>query len=119
VFSPDGSKISKLRSDMLDNGELDSAGISVVDCSNGITDAEKENVRIFPLNLVKGMEFDVVFFHDINNIQDLSMIDKYLYVGLSRAAFYLAVTLDKEIPENIRDIQGLFETEADWRYTGK
>jgi DNA helicase IV len=50
--------------------------------------------------MVKGMEFDVVFFHNIDNT-DLSedLVKRYLYVGVSRASFYLGATFNNDCPE--------------------
>lgn len=75
-------------------------GIKVVDCSGGSTIGETSQVRVFPINMVKGMEFDVVFFHNIDNT-DLSedLVKRYLYVGVSRASFYLGATFNNDCPE--------------------
>lgn len=46
------------------------------------------------------MEFDVVFFHNIDdaNLSD-DLVKRYLYVGGSRAAFYLGATFINDKPE--------------------
>ena len=73
--------------------------IEVVDCSGGKMIGRKDSVRVFRLSEVKGMEFEVVFFHNIDRAihQDSSsLIRRYLYVGISRATNYLAATFCKE-----------------------
>ena len=43
------------------------------------------------------MEFDVVFFHNIDvQVDNKELLKRYIYVGVSRAAFYLGVTMNEE-----------------------
>lgn len=75
-------------------------GIAVVDCSKGQTIGNHEQVRVFPIDLVKGMEFDVVFFHNIDDTNfSNDLIKRYLYVGVSRASFFLGATFKNNCPE--------------------
>lgn len=94
---------------------LEDEGIDVVDCSNGLVDAKKDTVRIFPIDMVKGMEFEVVFFNDIETISNTKLIDRYLYIGLSRASFYMGVTSSPGIEDKTSNIKSLFQTTGDWR----
>lgn len=73
--------------------------IKVVDCTGGKTFARKDCVRVFRLSEVKGMEFEVVFFHHIDEAikENASQImRRYLYVGISRATSHLAATFMQE-----------------------
>ena len=57
------------------------------------------------------MEFDVVFFHNIDNSSaDTEILKRYIYVGVSRAAFFLGITLSDEN----KDISKYFEKNKDW-----
>lgn len=57
------------------------------------------------------MEFDVVFFHNLDKSDaDLELKKRYIYVGVSRAAFFLGVTMHEEI----REISRYFEKNKDW-----
>lgn len=70
------------------------AGIEIVDGSEGNVLASSNQIRVYPIEVVKGMEFDVVFFHNIDNaFVDESLIKRYIYVGVSRAAFFLGITM--------------------------
>ena len=74
--------------------------IKVVDCTGGKTFARKDCVRVFRLSEVKGMEFEVVFFHHIDEAikENASQImRRYLYVGISRATSHLAATFTQEV----------------------
>lgn len=53
---------------------------------------EGEKVVVYPLNLVKGLEFEAAFFFNLDQIADPTMQERFLYVGLSRATFYLGAT---------------------------
>lgn len=84
------------------------------------------NVRVYPINLIKGMEFDVVFFNNIQSIVDsevnsinsndsLDIIQKYIYVGLSRAAFYLGVTSSESgLSEDLQKLSEQFDCKDNW-----
>lgn len=77
------------------------AGIEIVDGSEGNVLASSNQIRVYPIDVVKGMEFDVVFFHNIDNAKvDDDLIKRYIYVGVSRAAFFLGITLNAD-NENI------------------
>ena len=117
IFANDKHEIAELKELMDESDKLDAAGIEVIDCSNGLTDANKDTIRIFPLEMVKGMEFEVVFFHNIDNIDALNLLDRYLYVGLSRASFYMGVTSGCELNDLMLDIYMLFQTDGNWKIT--
>ena len=79
---------------------IDDTGIEVINGSEGNVLASKNNIRVYPIDVVKGMEFDVVFFHNIDKvIADPDLVKRFIYVGVSRAAFFLGVTMSKEMPE--------------------
>ena len=87
--------------------------IDVVDCSGGNID-NKEVVRVFRLSEVKGMEFDAVFFYDIDTAIESSsdkIMRRYLYVGVSRAASHLAATMTTE--EGNENIAKYFDQETE------
>lgn len=85
--------------------------LSVINGSDGQTLGTKNQVRVFPIDTVKGMEFDVVFFHNIDNTDfDDELVKRYLYVGVSRASFYLGATFKNANPELIK----YFTQDEDW-----
>ena len=86
-------------------------GIGVIDGSAGNVLGTKNQIRVYPIDVVKGMEFDVVFFHNIDkNSSKSDMIKRYIYVGVSRAAFFLGITLE----EDISDITKYFAVGEKW-----
>jgi superfamily I DNA/RNA helicase len=74
-------------------------GIEIVDCSGGKKLDSKEVVRVFRLSEVKGMEFEAVFFYDIDKAivgHSAKIMRRYLYVGVSRATSHLAATISSK-----------------------
>jgi hypothetical protein len=97
VFVGDDVNIKEFINRIEDTGILD--GIEVVDCSGGKKLESKEVIRVFRLSEVKGMEFEAVFFYDIDKaIEGHSdkIMRRHLYVGISRATSHLAATMTAE-----------------------
>lgn len=57
------------------------------------------------------MEFESVFFIDIDDYENgsIKILDKLIYVGVSRATYYLAITLKKDFPKILKPIKHLFK----------
>lgn len=114
VFVSSADEIPTLKENMEDSEDLENAGIDVINCSNGDIDPRKDTVRLFPIDMVKGMEFEVVFFHNLDLIRNTKLIDRYLYIGLSRAAFYMGVTASDDVDANIQKVMPLFKQGGTW-----
>jgi DNA helicase IV len=70
--------------------------IKVLDGTSASKIAES-HICVYPIDVVKGMEFDVVFFHNVDKTDaEMDNVKRYIYVGLSRAAFFLGVTMEEE-----------------------
>lgn len=75
------------------------------------TSIPESHICVYPISVVKGMEFDVVFFHNIDKTDaDMDLLKRYIYVGVSRAAFFLGITMNEEN----REISRYFEKNKDW-----
>ena len=89
-------------------------GIEVVDCTDGKKLEGKDMVRVFRLSEIKGMEFEVAFFYDIDTALHsqyaVEMMRKHLYVGISRAATHLAATMTTA--DGNQSILKYFETDS-------
>lgn len=73
--------------------------IEVADCTDNRTSQQTKCVRVFRMREVKGMEFEVAFFHNIDRAlrhEQPEMMRRYLYVGISRASSHLAATFTQE-----------------------
>jgi DNA helicase IV len=115
ILVGDDVNIQEMINIMLDQNILN--GISIEDCSENRESETKKCVRIFRLSDVKGMEFEVVFFYDIDKAlegQTKKMMRRYLYVGVSRATSHLAATFTQE--EGNEEIIKYFDrTKRNWR----
>lgn len=114
VFVGENEDTRKLKKRFEESDILDGSGIHFKDCSDGDLN-DKNAVRIFRLSSVKGMEFEVAFFHNIDKAMDecssIRWMRRYLYVGVSRATTHLAATFMRK--EGNEDIIRYFDTETD------
>lgn len=83
--------------------------------SDGRTVGQESNVRVFDIQHIKGLEFEAVFFVAIDRLAALhpELFDKYLYVGITRAATYLGVTCEGTLPPAIESLRTHFG--QDWQ----
>ena len=77
---------------------------------------DSARVRIFPVQEIKGLEFEAVFYIDLDRMAEVheSLIDKYVYVGLSRARNFLGVTFDNRFPKKLSCIEKHFQLNGKW-----
>ncbi len=115
IFVGDEVNVPKFINTIYDTDLLN--GIDVVDCTGGRALNRSDVVRVFLISEVKGMEFEVAFFHNLDkalNGSSNTLMKKFLYVGLSRATTHLAATFSKE--EGYEEVISYFDrTSANWR----
>lgn len=113
IFLPDENLLENFASKLGSIDTLADVGINVKPCRNGEVLGDKDTVRVFSIDKIKGLEFEAVFFHNLDTLQTQNLSDdlllKYLYVGLSRATFYLGLTLKKELTGNLVFLQANFD----------
>ncbi|MBK8813202.1 MAG: ATP-binding domain-containing protein [Acidobacteria bacterium] len=80
---------------------LNEYSIDVEPCKLGKILGTGSNIRVFSIEFIKGLEFEGVFYIDIDRSYEHhpELVDKYLYVGLTRATTFLGVTYADKIPE--------------------
>lgn len=80
-------------------------------CFGGKVLGTQAKVRIFNIKFIKGLEFEAVFFTSVDEMarNEPGLLDKYLYVGLTRARNFLAVTYKDHFPGNIDFIKTQFQ----------
>lgn len=89
-------------------------GIKIEDCTDNRQAEGSDIVRVFNLHEVKGMEFEVAIFYDLDVAlanADPCVMRRYLYVGISRATTHLAATFSKE--KGNEDIIKYFDRDAE------
>lgn len=113
IFLPDDD-IDQFAKQLGDIDALADVGIHVRASKDGNVLGDANTVRVFPVNYIKGMEFQAVFFHNLDGIaarhKNEEMVMKNLYVGLSRASFYMGITMTEDTAE-FAFLNELFETE--------
>jgi DNA helicase IV len=84
--------------------------IQVSACPQGQVMGNDNDVRVFAVEHIKGLEFEAVFFIGVDRLADLQpeLFDKYLYVGTTRAATYLGITCDNLLPDAISGLKDRF-----------
>lgn len=67
-------------------------------------------IRVFDIQHIKGLEFEAVFFINIDKLAEEKplLFDKYLYVGVTRATTYLGITCEKSLPSQIEHTRSMF-----------
>ncbi len=109
IFVGDEMNVQRFINTIYDTDLLN--GIDVVDCTDGRALNRSDVVRVFRISEVKGMEFEVAFFHNLDEAlhgRTTGLMKKYLYVGLSRATTHLAATFCN--PDDSCDVIRYFDT---------
>ena len=102
-------KVKKLADEL--NKRLKHNNIAVDACENGRIIGNRHSVRVFCIDYIKGLEFEAAFFMDVDELADLKprIFEKYLYVGISRAATFLGLTSRRtKMPDKIENLRSMF-----------
>lgn len=112
IFVPSEAKVQPVAEAL--NRELQEQNFRVVPCPNGQVVGHHNEIRVFDVQHIKGLEFEAVFFVDLDILADekADLFSGYLYVGATRAATYLGVTCQKALPSVLRPIRNNFV--SDW-----
>lgn len=92
--------------------ELRDMNIQAVACPKGMVKGQAGDVRIFEVEHIKGLEFEAVFFMDIDmlKVREPDLFDRYVYVGATRAATFLGLTCSGDsLPSAMEPVVGLFK----------
>lgn len=113
IFLPEENQLEHFATKLGCLDTLADVGILVKACRNGEVLGDKNTVRVFAIDKIKGLEFEAVFFNDIDSLEKQNLgkdlFLKYLYVGLSRATFYLGLTLSNKLSDQLSFIADHFD----------
>lgn len=89
--------------------------LRAIACVDGRIIGNDDEIRVFDVKHIKGLEFEAVFFVAIDALAEAKpdLFDKYLYVGATRAATYLGITCDGQLPARLSTLDERFAT--DWK----
>lgn len=111
IFVNDKGEIRRFIEGIEQQDFFKKVGVKVLDGTESVSNVGGNHICVYPIDVVKGMEFDVVFFHDIDKSSvSRELLKRYIYVGVSRAAFFLAITMSEPNDE----IGKYFEKDKDW-----
>lgn len=107
VLVRDESQVESIANEL--NILLEDINLSVEACKDGKSLGDSSGVRVFAIEHIKGLEFEAVFFIDIDSLAKNSpeLYEKYLYVGVTRAATYLGMTCSEQLPEKLEPLRTL------------
>lgn len=91
--------------------QLKHRNIKVEPCYEGKFKGQEHNVRVFDVQHIKGLEFEAVFFVNVDELENQvgELFAKYLYVGATRAASYLGITSRSEnLPKELAKVRDMF-----------
>lgn len=116
IFAKDDIEVSKVAHLLNNNQSITELFLSAVPCIGGQILGDRQNIRVFPIEHIKGLEFESVFFWDIDTIEteQEDLVNKYIYVGLSRATFYLGITCRNNFPEKLSILKSHINKDGTW-----
>ena len=94
IFIPNGKNVDAFVEKLLEQDDLGEIKVSAGK-DTSITNA----VKVYELSQVKGMEFEVAFFYDLDEAlkgNDKALMRRHLYVGISRATSHLYAIFNQE-----------------------
>ena len=94
------------------NEALADQTIRAVACPKGQAIDPENDVRIFEVKHIKGLEFEAIFFVDIDILaqEEPELFERYIYVGATRAATFLGLTCaESRLPEVLQPVSDLLE----------
>lgn len=108
IFAESDDEVIKLAKALQGSDRLLDVGITVRHSTSDSELVPDAQVCVYNIKNIKGLEFEAVFFTNIDclDVSDEELLQKYLYVGLSRAAYYLGVSYKKELPESLNFLEG-------------
>lgn len=94
---------------------LYSDAIDVQACFLGQVLGSADRVRVFSVHHIKGIEFQAVLMLRLDRLSaaDADLVDKYLYLGLTRAVQFLGVTVREALPASLECIRSHL-LESNW-----
>lgn len=111
VFVPSDEKVRIITDELNRIEDLTVNGLQAVACLDGQILGDAQKIRVFNIQHIKGLEFESVFFLDIDdyfNIEE-ELVSRYLYVGLTRASMFLGIHANFKFPAYLKSIESLFE----------
>lgn len=90
---------------------LEPYNIRSIGCYEGQVLGDDIDVRCFDVQHIKGLEFEAVFFLDVDKLFEHypSLALRYLYVGITRAATFLGLSFCGSVPRELESLRPRFQ----------
>ena len=91
---------------------LEPYNIRAIPCYEGKALGDDIDVRCFDVQHIKGLEFEAVFFLDVDKLFEYypSLALRYLYVGITRAATFLGLSFCGSVPSELELLRPRFQS---------
>lgn len=92
---------------------LEAVNLRAIPCEDGKALGDGNEVRVFDVRHIKGLEFEAVFFAGVDHlaVDQPALFQRYLYVGATRAATYLGLACYGHLPAQLEPLRdGLAES---------
>ncbi len=88
--------------------------IEIVGCPEGRIMGDAQEVRVFDVRHIKGLEFEAVFFIGLDDFAEVEpeLFHRFFYVGATRAATYLGITCRNRLPKRLEPVRSLFSKDG-------
>ena len=109
IFVDGDEKVRQLTEDL--RPLLLDHNIDVVPCYEGKSLGDEHSVRVFDIQHIKGLEFEAALFVGVDGLAERmpELLDKHLYVGITRASTYLGMTCVGSLPPILEPTREHFE----------
>lgn len=90
--------------------KLAAQNIVVTPCRDGAVIGDRQEVRVFDVQHIKGLEFEAVFFVGLDELEQRlpRLFDRFLFVGITRAATYLGIAATGALPRRLEPVRQHF-----------
>ena len=85
------------------NTVIEDQNLHAVACVDGKIIGRDDEIRVFDVRHIKGLEFEAVFFVGVDRLAEAepTLFERYLYVGATRAATYLGICAEGDVPPSL------------------
>lgn len=110
VFVPTRSEVRPLAQILQASRAIQENSLRVQACEDGRAVGADFKIGVYPIEFVKGLEFEAVFFTGVDALAEDAPehFGQYLYVGATRASRFLGVSCRASLPEPIAEFEDRF-----------
>lgn len=110
VFVPRGEDVAAFAERLQNSQELRDNNLRVDSCPDGKSISAAFKIGVFPIEFIKGLEFEAVFFAGVDDLAKDApdLFNQYLYVGATRASRFLGLTCKKTLPTEMQPLRDRF-----------